>query len=33
MQRRKLRNNFIKFRLKTKMLLREENILKRVDWF
>lgn len=33
MQKRKLRNNFVKFRLKTKMLNREENILKRVAWF
>ena len=33
MQRRKLRNNFHKFRMKTKMLKREDNILNRVDWF
>ena len=33
MQRQKLRNNFIKYRLKASMLKREENILGRVDWF
>lgn len=33
MEKRRLRNNFVKFRLKAKMEKREENILKRVDWF
>ena len=31
--KRKLRNNFEKFLKKVKELKKEEQILKRVDWF